>query len=216
MIIFSSQWYNAIDMISLLFQSPLTFFLLAGALIVSICIHEFSHALAAYKLGDPTAKYLGRLTLNPKAHLDPVGTLFLLFVGFGWGKPVPFNPLNLKNPKRDAALISLAGPASNFILAVILSLPFKYLGINSLTGVFLGLTILYNLTLGFFNLIPFGPLDGNKIVYGFLPYNLSVQWEDFQRYGTYILMFLVLTNSTEKILTPLVDTTMKILGVYLP
>lgn len=203
-------------MISLLFQSPLTFFLLAGALIISICIHEFSHTFAADKLGDPTARYLGRLTLNPKAHLDPIGTAFLLFVGFGWGKPVPFNPLNLRNPKRDAALISLAGPASNFILAIILSFPLRYFGMNSLFGVFLGLTVLYNLTLGFFNLIPFGPLDGNKVVYGFLPYNLANQWEDLQRYGTFILLFLVLTNSLEKILTPLVGATMKLLGVYLP
>ncbi|MFZ2664359.1 MAG: site-2 protease family protein [Patescibacteria group bacterium] len=203
-------------MISLLFQSPLTFFLLAGALIISICIHEFSHAFAADRLGDPTAKYLGRLTLNPKVHLDSVGTLFLLFVGFGWGKPVPFNPLNLRNPKRDAAIISLAGPLSNFILAVILSFPLRYFGMNSLLGIFLGLTVLYNLSLGFFNLIPFGPLDGNKIVYGLLPYRLAYQWEDFQKHGTYILMFLVLTNSTEKILTPLVDTTMRMLGIYLP
>jgi Zn-dependent protease len=203
-------------MISLLFQSPLTFLLLAGALIVSICIHEFSHAFVADKLGDPTARYLGRLTLNPKAHLDPIGTVFLLLVGFGWGRPVPFNPLNLRNPKRDAALISLAGPASNFILAIILSFPLRYFGMNSLFGVFLGLTVLYNLTLGFFNLIPFGPLDGNKVVYGFLPYSLASQWEDLQRYGTYILLFLVITNSLEKILTPLVGATMKLLGVYLP
>ena len=190
------------------------FLFLAGALIVSICIHEFSHAFAADKLGDPTARYLGRLTLNPKAHLDPVGTVFLLFVGFGWGRPVPFNPLNLKNPKRDAALISLAGPLSNFILAAILSFPLRYFGVNSLIGFFLGLTVLYNLTLGFFNLIPFGPLDGNKIVYGFLPNRLAIQWEDMQRYGTYILLFLVITNSLEKILRPLVDTAMKLLGVY--
>jgi len=201
-------------MISLLFQNPLMFFLLAGALIISICIHEFSHAFAADRLGDPTARHLGRLTLNPKAHLDPVGTVFLLFVGFGWGRPVPFNPLNLKNPKRDAAIISLAGPLSNFVLATILSFPLRYFGVNSLVGFFLGLTVLYNLTIGFFNLIPFGPLDGNKIVYGFLPNRLAIQWEDMQRYGTYILLFLVITNSIEKILRPLVDTAMKLLGVY--
>lgn len=208
-------------MISYLFQDPITFLLIAGALIISICIHEFSHAFAADRLGDPTARYLGRLTLNPKAHLDPIGTMFLLFIGFGWGKPVPFNPLNLRNPKRDAALISLAGPVSNFVLATILSFPLRYYLMNPLSmspvlGKLLLLTFVYNLMLGFFNLIPFGPLDGNKVVYGFLPHSLAYQWEDFQKYGTYILLFLVVTNSLEKILTPLVGVAMKLLGVYLP
>ena len=202
-------------MISMLFQNPLLFFLVAGALIISICIHEFSHAFVAYKLGDPTAKYMGRMTLNPKAHLDPIGTLFLLFVGFGWGKPVPFNPMNLKNVKRDSALISLAGPMSNFILAVIFSFAVRLIGIDNPIGTFLGITILYNLTLGFFNLIPFGPLDGNKIVFGILPNALAIQWEEIQKYGTFILLFLIITNSTEKILTPLVDIAMKLLGINL-
>ena len=199
----------------MLFQNPLLFFLVAGALIISICIHEFSHAFVAYKLGDPTAKYMGRMTLNPKAHLDPIGTLFLLFVGFGWGKPVPFNPMNLKNVKRDSALISLAGPMSNFILAVIFSFAVRLIGIDNPIGTFLGITILYNLTLGFFNLIPFGPLDGNKIVFGILPNALAIQWEEIQKYGTFILLFLIITNSTEKILTPLVDIAMKLLGINL-
>jgi Zn-dependent protease len=102
-------------MIQLLFQNPQFFVLVAVALIASISIHEFSHAFASNVLGDSTAKNMGRLTINPKAHLDPMGTVFLLLVGFGWGRPVPFNPMNLKNPKRDSALISLAGPLSNFI-----------------------------------------------------------------------------------------------------
>lgn len=199
----------------MLFQNPLLFFLVAGALIISICIHEFSHAFVAYKLGDPTAKLMGRMTLNPKAHLDPIGTIFLLFVGFGWGKPVPFNPLNLKNVKRDSALISLAGPMSNFILAVFISFVVRLIGMSNPIGTILGIVILYNLTLGFFNLIPFGPLDGNKIVFGILPNSLASQWLEIQKFGTYILLFLIITNSTEKILTPLVDMTLKMLGINL-
>lgn len=200
-------------MIETLFQNPLMFALLAGALVISISIHEFSHAFAAYKLGDPTGKNMGRLTLNPKAHLDPIGTIFLLFVGFGWGKPVPFNPRNLKNPKKDSAIISLAGPLSNFILAIILSLILKIGMGNNILVVFLYTTILYNLMLGFFNLIPLGPLDGNKIVFGFLPNKLAIQWLEIQRYGTYILLFLIVFDFTEKILLPLVGISMKILGL---
>jgi len=205
--------YNTMDMISLLFQNPMVFALLAGALIISISIHEFSHAFAAYKLGDSTGKNMGRMTLNPKAHLDPIGTIFLILIGFGWGKPVPFNPSNLENPKRDSAIISLAGPLSNFILAVVLSLVIKLVSVNSIPGAFLYLTIMYNLMLGFFNLIPLGPLDGNKIVYGILPDKLAVQWVDVQRYGMFILLFLIMFNFTEKILLPLVDVAMKLLGL---
>jgi len=205
--------YNTMDMISLLFQNPMVFALLAGALIISISIHEFSHAFAAYKLGDSTGKNMGRMTLNPKAHLDPIGTIFLILIGFGWGKPVPFNPSNLENPKRDSAIISLAGPLSNFILAVVLSLVIKLVSVNSIPGAFLYLTIMYNLMLGFFNLIPLGPLDGNKIVYGILPDKLAVQWVDVQRYGVFILLFLIMFNFTEKILLPLVDVAMKLLGL---
>lgn len=200
-------------MITTFAQNPLLGILLVLALIVSISFHEFSHAFTADKLGDPSAKSLGRLTLNPLAHLDPLGTLFLVLVGFGWGKPVPFNPLNLKNPRRDAALISLAGPLSNFILAAAASVLVRVIGSSGLFNFFLYLVVLYNLMLGFFNLIPLGPLDGNKIVYGFLPNNLALQWQEIQRYGLFILLFLVVTNLISNLLTPLIDTTMKVLGL---
>jgi len=167
-------------------------------------------------LGDNTAKSMGRMTINPKAHLDPMGTFFLLFIGFGWGKPVIFNPLNLKNPKRDAALISLAGPMSNLVLAVILSLVSRLFIAGGMLWVFLYFLVLYNLMLGFFNLIPLGPLDGNKIVFGFLPNNLAVQWAEFQKYSMYILIIMIVLGLTGKILNPLVDISMKILGLNLP
>jgi Zn-dependent protease len=190
------------------------------AFILSFCVHEFFHAFVANKLGDPTAKNLGRVTLNPLAHMDPVGTvlpIFLLLFGspfvFGWGKPVPFNPMYFKKPKRDTALVSLAGPGSNILLAVLASLIIKIVGINSLLGVFLYFLAVYSLVLGFFNLIPLGPLDGTKIVYGFLPLNLAIQWQEIQRYGMFILLFLIFTNVTSSILSPLLVISMKILGL---
>ena len=201
-------------MLDLLFQNPIIFVLVAGALIVSISIHEFSHAFTAYKLGDSTPKKLGRVTLNPKAHLDPLGIIFLMFTGFGWGRPVPFNPFNLKNAKRDSAIISFAGPFSNFLLAIVLSFVIKLTGgVTTLFGGFLYLTILYNLMLGLFNLIPVHPLDGFKVVHGLLPNNLAIQWQQMQPFGVYILLFLIVTGFIGNFIAPLVGRTMNLLGL---
>lgn len=199
-------------MINLLFESPLTFILVALALILSLSIHEFAHAFIAYKLGDPTAKYLGRVTLDPRAHLDPIGTLLMLFAGFGWGKPVPFNPINLQNPKRDGALISIAGPVSNILLAIALAAVLHLIKMPLLLSGFLYLTMMFNLMLGFFNLIPVHPLDGFKVVYGLLPYNLAVQWLQMESAGLVILLIMVMTSSVGKILNPLVQFSLKLLG----
>lgn len=200
-------------LIQLLFQNPIVFILVAVTLMLSISVHEFAHAYVADKLGDPTARNMGRLTLKPSAHLDPYGTLMLLFAGFGWGKPVPFNPFNLKNPKRDGALISLAGPASNFIFAIITIILIKILGMNSLISQILLFVVIYNLSLGVFNLLPFGPLDGFKIVYGILPMNLAIQWAQMETYGIFILLIIVITGSTSWLITPVVDFIMKISGI---
>jgi Zn-dependent protease len=188
------------------------FVLVAVALVVSISIHEFAHAFVANKLGDSTAKNLGRLTLNPKAHLDPVGTLLLLIVGFGWGKPVPFDPRLLKNPKRDAAIISFAGPASNLLLAVILSLIFHTVGLGWLFGIFVQLVVQYNLVLAVFNLIPVHPLDGFKVVNGLLPQELSYQWIQLAPYGMWILLVLIFAGITERIIGPLLNWLLFVLG----
>lgn len=211
---------------ALLIESPIVFVLIALALILSLTFHEFAHAYAANKLGDNTAKMLGRLTLNPLAHLDPLGTLMIFFAGFGWGKPVPFDPYQLKNPKRDAALISLAGPLSNFILAGIFTVAFKFSEVflvssNSNTlqvpalvlGKFFYLVVLYNLVLGFFNLIPINPLDGFKIVNGILPPKLSVQWIQLAPYGIFILMFIFITGTASQILDPLISNSLRLLGL---
>jgi len=153
------------------------FLILATSLLLAISIHEMSHGLVAAKLGDQTAKLAGRLTLNPLSHLDPLGTFFLLVFGFGWGKPVPINPLFFKNIKRDSALVALAGPGSNFVMAILFSIVYRIINPNfGLIYSTVLLFIYFNLLLGLFNLLPFGPLDGFKVVGGLLPLELSRQW----------------------------------------
>ena len=200
-------------LISLLFQNPMLFLMLAGTLIVSISVHEFAHAYIANKLGDPTPKAMGRVTLNPKAHLDPMGTLLLLVAGFGWGRPVMFDPTYLKNPKRDAAIISFAGPASNFLLAVTLAWLINFLPREAGLASLFQLVVYYNLVLGIFNLIPLHPLDGFKVVYGLLPAGLAMQWMQMAPYGIWILLFLVFTRATGAIINPVLDFAMRALGL---
>ena len=148
-------------MLNLLFNSPLSFLYTAIALVIAITIHEFSHALAADRLGDPTPRSMGRLSLNPLAHLDPLGTLAILFVGFGWGKPVPFDPFNLRDRRRDGAIISVAGPASNLALALIISFLIRFTPLAMFSNFLITLLVL-NVSLAIFNLIPVYPLDGEK------------------------------------------------------
>ena len=190
------------------------------ALISAITIHEFAHALVAYRLGDPTAKLAGRLTLNPAAHLDPIGTLALLLVGIGWGKPTPFDPYNLRHIKRDSALISVAGAASNFLLAILLSLPYLiayYTGnLNPQLGTVyesLSMLIQINVLLGVFNLIPVHPLDGFKVLAGLLPRDWYRDFVATERYGLFILLLLIITGAIGKILFPVVSV---ILNYLLP
>jgi Zn-dependent protease len=138
---------------------------------VAISVHEAAHAFVAFKLGDPTAKHQGRLTLNPLAHLDWVGTAMLFAAGFGWGKPVPVNPYHFKNPVKDQALVSLAGPISNFLAALVFSVPLNYFGMSMPLWLATGLLAIVdlNIILGIFNLLPFPPLDGSKIFAVFVP-----------------------------------------------
>ena len=183
--------------ITLLFQQPVLFFAWVAAIIIAITVHEFSHAACAYALGDPTAKYQGRLTLNPLSHLDPWGTLLLLFVGIGWGKPIPFNPYNLKNQRYGSALVALAGPGSNLGLVVIFSLilrfiyPLTGLGTENALYTFLSLLVLLNAMLMIFNLIPIPPLDGSKLLMAILPPSLDNVKIFLQRYGFFILILLI-------------------------
>ena len=162
-------------------------------LLITITFHEFSHSYIANKLGDRTSKNLARLTLNPKKHLDPMGTVMLFFVGFGWGKPVPVNPINLSpNPKTGLGLVSLSGPASNILIASISTIPIRLgivdissVNLNYITGTFsagqiLGLTIFLNLLLATFNLLPIAPLDGFKIAIGILPRKFAYEFSKLE------------------------------------
>ncbi len=173
-------------------------YLIPGA-IVALTFHEYSHAAVAYFRGDDTAKRMGRLTLNPLAHLDPIGTLLLLFAGFGWAKPVPVNPLNLANPKRDMMWVSLAGPASNMLMAFVISIILRVLymmnfGIQSVVTI-LVTALQINLLLAAFNLIPIPPLDGSKIVMGLLPHREAVKFGELTRHGPLILMGVLIVGS---------------------
>lgn len=183
--------------LDLLARDPQRFLIVVGlavvALLLAITIHEFSHALLAHRLGDETAHRLGRLTLNPLAHLDPAGTLLLLLVGFGWGRPVPVNPYSLKgNPKTSMALVALAGPLSNFLMAGCLALPLRSAQDLPATLVeVLFRVYFFNLLLGAFNLIPIAPLDGFKVALGLLPRNLSYSFARLEPYGPGILMAII-------------------------
>jgi Zn-dependent protease len=179
-----------------LFDNPLLFIFSALSIVIAITVHEYAHAYTADRLGDPTPGLQGRLTLNPLAHLDPIGTLMLLIVGFGWGKPVQFDPFNLRKPRRDAAVISVAGPLSNVVLAVGASLIMHILiSIPAVPSVFLGFLasfITINIVLAVFNLLPIHPLDGFKIVGGFLNERQARQWQELERYGFIFLIILLL------------------------
>lgn len=185
---------------------------LASALIAGLSFHEFSHAFVADTLGDGLPRRMGRVTLNPLAHLDPAGTILLLIVGFGWGKPVPVNPNATKNPKASLAITAGAGPLSNFIVAAIAGLPLKLdivpwlppfnVGvINSLIrggwetdqyiGLYLSSIVLISIILGVFNLIPIAPLDGFKVAVGLLPRGLSRSFAQLEQYGPIILIALI-------------------------
>ncbi len=151
-------------LITILFTNPTLFLIVATAILLALSLHEYFHAWTAYFLGDSTAKNEGRLTINPLAHLDPMGTILILIAGIGWGKPVPINPYNLRNQKWGSALVALAGPASNFSMALIVGLVLRFLPIPNLAiFYFCSFFVWINLVLGFFNLMPIPPLDGSHI-----------------------------------------------------
>jgi Zn-dependent protease len=173
-------------------------------LVIAFTIHELAHAWAATELGDDTPRRLGRLTLNPLAHLDPLGALLLVVAGFGWAKPVPVNPYNFRNgPRLGLAMVAAAGPISNFLMALLAAIPFRmglfnvYASFSSGPGLvpspafFLNEFIYINLILMLFNLIPIAPLDGSKILRGFAPAEWDGWMMPLEQWGPFLLMALV-------------------------
>ncbi|MDP2328319.1 MAG: site-2 protease family protein [Dehalococcoidia bacterium] len=225
--------------LSLLGDAPMAFVILIGAfgasLLVGLIFHEFCHAFVADRLGDRTPRLLGRLTLNPKAHYDPIGTTLIFFAGFGWAKPVPVNPANTANPRRAMTLIALAGPLSNLVMAGLAGLPIK-LGLvpfyhpfvsagsarfwaevwtaspADMAGLFLGTVLLLNVFLAVFNMLPVPPLDGSRVLGGLLPLPLAREYARLEPWGMGILMLIILapfiTNGQFSLLTitgPLIE-----------
>ena len=169
----------------------------APAILFGLTIHEFSHGYVAWRLGDPTAKMMGRLTLNPLKHLDPIGTIALFIFRFGWAKPVPIDPRNFRHPTRDMAISGLAGPAANLLTAAVAGLILRVLILFHVSGFVAVVTsyfVLFNLILCFFNLIPIPPLDGSRLLYHLLPPNLAAAYGRLERYGFIILIVIILAG----------------------
>ncbi len=197
-------------------QIDLTNLTSLGLRVVSVflclTIHETSHGLAAYALGDPTAKKEHRLSLNPLRHIDPLGLLMMFFVGFGWAKPVPVDMRYFKNPKSGMALTALAGPLSNFVLAIILLLICKYMAYTvAVTAFTLGLyqflfiTAFLSVGLGTFNLLPIPPLDGSKVLFSFLPDRMYLKLMYYERYGMILLLAMAFLGAGNGFLSMLMN-----------
>ncbi|MDD5342266.1 MAG: site-2 protease family protein [Patescibacteria group bacterium] len=183
-------------LLSLLFTKPIFFFTWMLAVVIGITVHEFCHALAASVQGDQTARNAGRLTLNPLAHLDPLGTVMLLILGFGYGRPVPFNPYNLRNKRFGPALVGLAGPVSNLLMVAIFGILLKVfipiLSQDNLLVIFLIYLIQINVVLLVFNLFPVPPLDGSKVLFAILPASQGGIRLFLEQYGPWVLLGVLL------------------------
>jgi Zn-dependent protease len=185
-------------------------------LLFSVIVHEVAHGLMALRLGDPTAKQLGRLTLNPLRHIDPMGSVILplLLVAFqspiliGWAKPVPYDPRNLRNPKKDAALIGLAGPASNILIAIVFGIILRVSMLFFAGAAFVNFIVLVNIVvfinilLAVFNLVPIPPLDGSKVLFALLPYRYQAVEDFLTRYGFIILILFIFSPLFDAFLGP--------------
>jgi len=206
---------------SIISEAPMAFAVLMAAFVFALMsgliFHEFCHAYVADRLGDRTARYMGRLTLNPKAHYDPIGTTLIFIMGFGWAKPVPVNPMNTRNPKTAMAKIALAGPASNLVFAALAAIPIRLelvpfwhpfvspsqaglwaqiwtQSTGDLVGLFLGTVLVLNVLLAVFNMLPIPPLDGSRVLTGILPHSLAYQYSKLEPWGMGILLLIIFSG----------------------
>ena len=205
-------------------EGLITFLYTLPALVLSLSIHEYAHAWVAYKLGDISQKIRGRLTLNPLAHIDPIGFIAIVLVGVGWGKPVTVDDRNFKDSRKGMMLTSLAGPASNLLLAILVTIILKLLMvfgvmntmINSNTGNIILNMLLYviqfNIVFGIFNLIPLPPLDGSKVLAYFLPQRARGFMYTLERYSFIIIMIIYFTNLTSYIIAPVYNLVLKLIN----
>lgn len=193
--------------------------ILAPPILLALTVHEFAHGYVAYRLGDPTAKNLGRLTFNPLKHLDPIGTLAFFIIKIGWAKPVPVNPNYFRDPRKDMLWVALAGPAVNFVLAVIsailtkvvwfiaASIPYSPIAEAILVPVneVLMASVWINLVLCIFNFLPIPPLDGSKILAGMLPPEAALKYASVEKYGFVIIMLLAFSGILSKMIIPVIS-----------
>ena len=204
-------------------------------IVIAITLHEAAHGFASYKLGDPTAKMLGRLTLNPLKHIDPVGTilmplaLYTLSGGtflFGYAKPVPIGVNNFRNPRRDMALTGAAGPAMNFVLALVSALLLVYL-VAPISGILpppvanflilmLNTSVFVNVFLAALNLIPIPPLDGGRVLAGLVPRHIANKLDEIERYGMFIVILLLVANIADYFIMPVMTFMLSIIRIFLP
>lgn len=187
-------------------------------LLLALTLHEYAHGYVAYRLGDPTAKNAGRLTLNPLSHLDPIGTLAFIFIKIGWAKPVPVNPSYFRNPRKDMLWVALAGPASNLLLAIISAVLLRFITgsaslipyppvLNAVLIPFTGMlfaSVWINLVLCVFNFLPIPPLDGSRILTGMLPAKMAHTYASYEKYGFVLVLILAYTGILSMIISPII------------
>ena len=187
-------------------------------LLLALTLHEYAHGYVAYRLGDPTARNAGRLTLNPLSHLDPIGTLAFIFIKIGWAKPVPVNPVYFKNPRKDMLWVALAGPASNLFLAIVSAVLLRMViavgGFIPYTPLVQAILVPFswmlvasvwiNLVLCVFNFLPIPPLDGSRILTGLLPPQMAHTYASFERYGFIVVLILAFTGILSMVISPII------------
>ena len=205
-------------------EGLITFLYTLPALVLSLSIHEYAHAWVAYKLGDISQKIRGRLTLNPLAHIDPIGFIAIMLIGVGWGKPVTVDDRNFKDSRKGMMLTALAGPASNLLLAILVTIILKLLMVfgvlntmvnSNVGGIILNMllyVIQFNIVFGIFNLIPLPPLDGSKVLAYFLPQRARGFMYTLERYSFIIIMIIYFTNLTSYIIAPGYNLVLKLIN----